>query len=92
MTGGRGGKKGKKEVGKGRRGAEAEVDAAEHTKGATPLFIASLQGHTKVVQLLLAAKADVNVRTLNGDTALSIAKKRGHKRVVDLLREHGAKE
>ena len=40
--------------------------------------------------MLLAAKADVNARTLQGYTALSVAASNGHEDVVRLLIDNGA--
>ncbi len=60
-----------------------------------PLFLASLQGHTEVVKLLLAAGADVNAKASKAGgtyTPLRIAKMKGHTPVIKLLKEHGAKD
>ena len=40
--------------------------------------------------MLLAVKADVNARTLQGYTALSVAASNGHEDVVRLLIDNGA--
>ena len=57
--------------------------------GVTPLWMASEEGHTEVVQLLLGAKADVNAACTDGRTSLMVA---SHEGVVKLLKEYGAKE
>jgi hypothetical protein len=58
----------------------------------TPLHMASVRGHAKVVHLLLQHNADVNVRCRGSGrwTPLHYASIRGHANVVQLLLEHGA--
>ncbi len=53
--------------------------------GATPLQMASQNGHTEIVKLLLAAKADVNAAHTNGLTPLWMASQNGHTEIVKLL-------
>ena len=54
--------------------------------GTTPLFMASQNGHTGVVKLLLANKADVNAALkTDGRTPLFMASQNGHTWVVKLL-------
>ena len=52
--------------------------------GATPLSIASANGHVEVVNALLAIDADKNIQA-SGLTAISMAKHKGHEEVVALL-------
>ena len=58
----------------------------------TPLILASQNGHTEIVKLLLEADAKVNVATSNDATALILAMQNGHKEIARLLKEYGAKE
>ncbi|MFC1567202.1 ankyrin repeat domain-containing protein, partial [bacterium] len=51
----------------------------------TPLFIASQEGHKKIVQILLAAKADVNYAIKYGWTSLLVASSAGNTKIVQLL-------
>jgi hypothetical protein len=61
--------------------------------GLTPLMEAASRGQTEVVKLLLAAKADVNLRSAAHDaTALTFAVNNGHSDIANLLRSAGAKE
>ena len=61
------------------------VDEQESTFGATPLIIASENGHAEVVKLLLAAGADKDKAMHGGTTPLYIASFNGHAEVVKLL-------
>lgn len=61
------------------------VNAAVRIPGTTALMMASLQGHTDLARLLLAAGADPAVRNAKGMTALAFAQRRGHEEVVRLL-------
>jgi ankyrin repeat protein len=59
------------------------------------LWMASINGHTDVVRLLLENGADVNVRPIInniGWTALKVAKAKGYTEIVQLLESAGAKE
>jgi len=51
---------------------------------------AARDGHSGMVELLLAAGADVNAKSNYGDTALHYAARGGHVDVVELLLEAGA--
>eukprot|EP00757_Euglenozoa_sp_SAG-D1_P021219 gene21219-8018_t len=57
----------------------------------TPLLIASQNGHTKCMELLLDRGAKVDQPNDNGATPLFIASQNGHTKCMELLLEHGAK-
>ena len=54
------------------------------------LMIASHDGHTEVVKLLLDKGAQVNMQGKDGGSALMIASQNGHTEVVKLLLDKGA--
>ncbi|KAK2776981.1 hypothetical protein FQN53_002447 [Emmonsiellopsis sp. PD_33] len=54
------------------------IDSAEPFRGWTPLFIAAIEGHDKVVGLLLHRGANQNIRDRRGWTAREHAAFRGH--------------
>jgi ankyrin repeat protein len=55
------------------------------------LWIASQEGHTQIVQALLALGANIEAQDpSDGRTALFQAAQEGHADVVQLLLEHGA--
>ena len=56
-------------------------------RGQTPLHIASNKGHLKIVNLLLQAHADPNVRDIDGATPLYSASLQGHIAIVRQLLE-----
>ena len=56
----------------------------------TPLHIASYQGHTKTVALLLQHKADVNAQDNDQETPLHIASEEGPTETIKLLLSYGA--
>ena len=66
-----------------------DPDSRDET-GRTPLLRAAWKGHEVVVGVLLAAKANVNLKGLDGRTALEVAAERGHVEVVKLLLDHSA--
>ena len=67
----------------------SNVNAQKTSNGWTPLHYAARWGHKEVVELLIAAGADVNVKFEDGKTALNWVSSRGE--IADLLRKHGAK-
>jgi Ankyrin repeats (3 copies) len=56
----------------------------------TPLFIASQNGHTEFVRILLQHGADTEARDNNNSTPLHCASRQKHLEVVQLLLNHGA--
>ena len=78
-------------------GVQAELDKGvdvdegdDSWPGMTPLHYASDEGHTKVVELLIANGADVNAKNDNGWTPLHLAAYWGGKEIVELLIAAGA--
>jgi len=67
-------------------GGDIDVNKA-NTKGATPLYIASYNGHTEFVERLLARGGiDVNkATTTDGFTPLNAASFHGHTAIIELL-------
>jgi len=60
--------------------------------GVTALMIASNHGHGKIVEMLLAKGAKVNVRNESGMTALMFASMSDHRDIVEMLLAKGAKK
>ncbi|MDR2795069.1 MAG: ankyrin repeat domain-containing protein [Holosporaceae bacterium] len=56
----------------------------------TPLHIAALEGHAKIVELLIGLGADPNALNRNG-TPLHLAVSKGHIHTIKILLAHGAK-
>ena len=69
-------------------GAE-DVDATD-ARGRTALIAAAWTGNIKVVEVLLEARATVNIRDTIGRTALGWAIAGGHDEVQEMLRNSGA--
>jgi len=65
----------------------ATANATLHN-GVTPLWIAAQNGHTEVVKLLLANKADVNARRglwIFGEKPIDAARRNHHSDIIELL-------
>ena len=67
------------------------ASAWAHSGGDHPLINAAGRGDLSQVKALLAAKANVNIKTRNGDTPLIAATQNGHEVVVQLLKKAGAR-
>lgn len=67
-----------------------DVNIKNPTDGVTALWIASQNGYSEIVRLLLEKGAKVNIKTNDGTTALMIAAKNDHTNVIKLLVEKGA--
>ena len=57
----------------------------------TPLLRAAEGGYKKIIELLIAKGADVNVKSVVGSTPLDEAIRRKHPELAELLRQHGGK-
>ena len=58
---------------------------AANAEGATPLLVASHQGHAAVVRALLSAGADASEAANNGFSLLELARVKGHINVAEAL-------
>jgi hypothetical protein len=67
-----------------------DVHSRSVTHDATPLHVASENGHKQVARFLLERGADVSAREKDGKTPLHLASLWGHVEVAYLLIEHGA--
>ena len=72
------------------RSPHVSVDSYHGADGLTALMCASKEGHSKVVSLLQARGAQVDLQDSRGWSALMFACQAGHSQVVWLLLEHGA--
>ena len=59
--------------------------------GWSALMFAAMHGDLKSVEYLIHAKADVNIKTKDGETPLERAELLGHSKVVEALIAAGAK-
>jgi glycerophosphodiester phosphodiesterase len=66
---------------------KTDVDIPEKTFSWTPLFIACVDGHLPVIELLIAANADLERPDLSGWTAKEHAALRGHMDIAERLAE-----
>jgi hypothetical protein len=67
-----------------------DLASSQNNAGKTPLHLAALAGSKEIADLLLASKADVNARAVDGLTPLHEAAQSGHKDIAALLLAHGA--
>ncbi len=67
-----------------------EINSTDSYHGSTLLMYASQQGNTKMVNLLLDKKANINKKGKNEITALHFAVSSGNKETVELLLNKGA--
>ena len=68
-------------------GQKADIDIPENTFAWTPLFIASVDGHLPIVELLIDVGADLEKVDLSGWTAKEHAALRGHLNIAHRLAE-----
>lgn len=66
---------------------KADFELAERTFAWTPLHVASVDGHLSIVELLIAAGADLNKLDASGWTAREHAALRGHMDIAERLAE-----
>ncbi|KAI9876822.1 MAG: Glycerophosphocholine phosphodiesterase [Pleopsidium flavum] len=69
----------------GTQDQRADTEIAEKTFGWTPLFIASVDGHLRIVDLLVDAGADLDRPDLSGWTSKEHASLRGHMDIAKKL-------
>lgn len=69
---------------------ELDVDAIDYITGESSLTIASTNGHTETVSVLLSRGANHDKKNRKGMTALLLASKEGHWNIVERLIQCGA--
>jgi ankyrin repeat protein len=68
---------------------KSEIDARS-VNGSTPLILASIKGHSEVMELLLSHGANMEATTHANNTPLILACMHGHKEAVRILLNQGA--
>jgi ankyrin repeat protein len=71
--------------------AGADVNSKRVSDGYSVLHWACFRGNREIFQILIDAKAEVNVTDSKGMTSLDIAIDKGHDDIAELLRGYGAK-
>ena len=71
-------------------GADVNETGPNYTDRLPPLILAAKHGFKAVAEVLLAHKADVNVKAPGGETPLHVAVANGFMAVAELLISHGA--
>ena len=71
--------------------AGTEVDTRDERYGASSLHWAAWCGHPDIVELILAAEANVNAINFDGETPLDCATNFYQKEIAALLRKHGGR-
>ncbi|OBT38924.1 hypothetical protein VE00_10715 [Pseudogymnoascus sp. WSF 3629] len=69
----------------------ATIGSADGGVNSSPMYLATIYGQEKVVELLLNRGADVNLKDEDDDSILLNAIRHGHEEVVELLLKRGAK-
>ncbi|KAG5750925.1 hypothetical protein H9Q70_006425 [Fusarium xylarioides] len=67
-----------------------DVNARDDARGWTPVSIASVQGHTETVEVLLQVGADANIEDQRGWSAQDHAAYRGHMQVLKIIPARGS--
>jgi glycerophosphodiester phosphodiesterase len=70
---------------KGTADQKADIELTENSFSWTPLHIACVDGHRSIVELLIAAGADIKRQDASGWTAREHAALRGHLKIADVL-------
>jgi hypothetical protein len=63
----------------------ANMNIKNRSNGNTPLHIASEEGKTEVVDILLKINVDIKVKNSDGKSPIDIAREMGHMEIVDLF-------
>jgi len=71
--------------------AGTDADTRDERYGASSLHWAAWCGHPDIVELIIAAKANVNAFNFDGETPLDCAKNFSQNEIAAILREHGGK-
>ena len=71
--------------------AGTDADTRDERYGASSLHWAAWCGHPDIVELILAARANVNVVNFDGETPLDCANNFSQDEIAALLRRHGGK-
>ena len=68
-----------------------DLDWQDKYSGATALIHAAAEGHVEILQMLIDAKANLDLKDKDGFTALMRAAERGRMNMVQMLIDAGAR-
>ena len=71
--------------------AGTDADTRDERYGASSLHWAAWCGHPDIVEVIIAARANVNAINFDGETPLDCATNFSQNEIVALLRKHGGK-